>query len=219
MMPFLYSLGQHHALEAIDRAMGANQHLMAFLDDIFFVTMPREVGKCMPCKRNCASILASESMWAKPKSGIAQASDLWHATCWKGLPEFSTHRPQCGGALIPTADQGIKVLGTPLEHPDFVARHLQRVEQEQQILLDRIPSKSDVQSAWLLLLHCASARANYQLRVVHPSAVKGFARAHDAGLWQCLSSRVTPQTWSTLSRVEQLAVGCCRRRMLWGRGG
>ena len=34
MMPLLCSLGQHRALEAMDREMGANQHLMAFLDDI-----------------------------------------------------------------------------------------------------------------------------------------------------------------------------------------
>ena len=45
MMPLLHSLDQHRALEAIDREMGTNQHLMAFLDDIFFVTMPRTVGE------------------------------------------------------------------------------------------------------------------------------------------------------------------------------
>ena len=72
------------------------------------------------------------------------------------------------GSDIPTADQGIKVLGTPFGDPDFVARHLERVEQEQQVLLDKIPSISGVQSAWLHLLHCASARAHYQLRVVRP---------------------------------------------------
>ena len=44
MMPLLYSLGQHRALEAINREMDANQHLMAFLDDIFLVTMPQDVG-------------------------------------------------------------------------------------------------------------------------------------------------------------------------------
>ena len=44
MMPLLHSLGQHRALEAINREMDANQHLMAFLDDIFLVTMPQDVG-------------------------------------------------------------------------------------------------------------------------------------------------------------------------------
>ena len=40
-------------------------------------------------------------------------------------------------------------------------RHLEHVARKQQVLLDRIPLVSDVQSAWLLLLHCASALANF----------------------------------------------------------
>ena len=113
------------------------------------------------------------------------------------------------GSDIPTADQGIKVLGTPFGHPDYVARHLQSVEQEQQVLLDRIPSIFDVQSAWLLLLHCASARANYQLRTVRPSAVEGFARAHDAGLWQCLSNilRIDPDATVRDAACMPLSLG------------
>ena len=43
----------------------------------------------------------------------------------------------------------------------------------------------DPQSAWLLLLHCASARANYMLRSVDPDRTGEFARAHDEGIWQC----------------------------------
>ena len=45
----------------------------------------------------------------------------------------------------------------------------------------------DVQSAWLLLLHCAAARANFYLCVVRPDLVVQFARIHDASLWQCMS--------------------------------
>ena len=41
----------------------------------------------------------------------------------------------------------------------------------------------DVQCAWTLLLHSAVARANYQLRVVRPTA---FAQGHDDGVWSCL---------------------------------
>ena len=84
------------------------------------------------------------------------------------------------GSLLPTDRQGIKVLGTPLGHPDFVARHLQAVVAEHQTLLDRIPRVKDLQSAWLLLLHCAYARARFALWI--PS----FAQAHDDGVWQCV---------------------------------
>ena len=30
------------------------------------------------------------------------------------------------GSDIPTPEQGLKILGTPLGHPDFVERHLER---------------------------------------------------------------------------------------------
>ena len=83
---------------------------------------------------------------------------------------------------IPEEEQGIKVLGSLLRHPAFVARHLERTSSKDQVLFDRI------QSAWLLLLHCACARANYLLRVVRPSAAANFAETHDRAVWQCLAN-------------------------------
>ena len=53
----------------------------------------------------------------------------------------------------------IKVLGTPLGHADFVRAHLDRKVEEHQELLRRIPTVPDLQLAWLLLLHCAAAKA------------------------------------------------------------
>ena len=54
----------------------------------------------------------------------------------------------------------------------------------------RVRSATDQQGikvlGTLLLLHCASARANYQLRVVRPGLVESFAESHDQGLWRCL---------------------------------
>ena len=58
--------------------------------------------------------------------------------------------------------------------------------EEQRTLLARIPLVGDLQSAWLILLHCAAARANYLLRVVEPQSVAAYARAHDEGIWSCL---------------------------------
>ena len=87
--------------------------------------------------------------------------------------------------MLPSDRQGIKLLGTPLGHPDFVARHFRSVTEEHQVLLQRIPRVRDLQSAWLLLLHCASAHANYFLRAVDPGSSVDFARAHDDDIWQC----------------------------------
>ena len=82
------------------------------------------------------------------------------------------------GSEVPTTKQGNKVLGTPLGHEDFVREHLERTREKHRILLRRIPIVPDVQSAWLLLLHCASTRANYMLRVVRPEWALDFAQAH-----------------------------------------
>ena len=84
----------------------------------------------------------------------------------------------------------MKILGTPFGHPDFVRKHLTDLAEEQRILLERIPMSKDVQGSWLLLVHCASARANYFLRSVRPEAVAEYARVHDAGLWECLRRTV-----------------------------
>ena len=81
------------------------------------------------------------------------------------------------GSLLPTDRQGIKVLGTPLGHPDFVARHLQAVVAEHQTLLDRIPRVKDLQSAWLLL-----RSRQHQIRSVDPVSTVEFAQAHDDGV-------------------------------------
>ena len=103
---------------------------------------------------------------------IARTSDP-HAHVWKGPG-------------LPEERQGMKVLGAPLGHPAFVEAFLEKKIAEQRILLDRIPLVADLQASWLLLLHCASARANYLIRVVESGAVAQYASRHDEGLWNCL---------------------------------
>ena len=44
-----------------------------------------------------------------------------------------------GGLDVNPEVRGIKVLGTPLGHPTYVTTQLQRIRQDQQLLLDRIP--------------------------------------------------------------------------------
>ena len=84
-----------------------------------------------------------------------------------------------------TERQGVLLLGLPLG-PHFVAAQLQKISEEHERFTSHIPSLPDVQAAWLLLVHCANARANHMLRVVPPVWVAVFARAHDARLWSCL---------------------------------
>ena len=46
LMPLLFALGQHAALSAIDNSLGADDRLMAFLDDAHSVTLPEGLGNC-----------------------------------------------------------------------------------------------------------------------------------------------------------------------------
>ena len=78
----------------------------------------------------------------------------------------------CRGAGSKTRDL---ILGTPLGHDHFVRTQLELKSRELDLLLSRIPSLADLQSAWALLLHCASARANYMSRVIRPDLVRHFA--------------------------------------------
>ena len=64
-----------------------------------------------------------------PLERSAQAANL-SARAWRG-------------SMKPTDRQGIKLLVTPLGHPDFVAKHLQSVVQEHNVLLQRIPRVID----------------------------------------------------------------------------
>ena len=48
---------------------------------------------------------------------------------------------------MPTHQQGVKILGTPLGHHDFVQTELELVATDHQVLLDRIPGVPDVQAA------------------------------------------------------------------------
>ena len=75
-------------------------------------------------------------------------------------------------------------------------------------VVSRIPSINDVQSAWLLLVHCASAHPCYCLRALRPSMVEEFARAHDAGLWQCLQNILQLDLYQCF--VEVMAFQSCR---------
>ena len=79
----------------------------------------------------------------------------------------------------PSAQRGIVVLGTPVGHADFVQAWADARLQEEHRLLDELPHLPDLQCAWLLLLFCASPRANHALRTLPPSESASYAWAHD----------------------------------------
>ena len=188
LMPLLFSVGQHSSLEAVGAQLRRGEHLFAFLDDIYTVTRPERVGAVHACLahelRTRASIHihgGKTKVWNQ--GGVRpQICDALEQIAQRDHPRARVWR----GSEVPTSQQGIKVLGTPLGHPDFIRQHLSDVSAEHERFLSRIPLLKDVQSAWLLLVHCAQARANFLLRGVMPDAVEEFATNHDRGLWWCL---------------------------------
>ena len=91
-----------------------------------------------------------------------------------------------GDRSLPSAAQGMRVLGSPIGHLDFVRSFLEKKTAEHSVLLKRIPAVPDLQSAWVLFLFCVAPRYNFWLRTVPPELVEAFATARDTGLWQCL---------------------------------
>ena len=187
LMPLLFALGQHASLRAIDDRLAEGDRLMAFLDDVYITTDPERLQHAYECVERVlwrhSRIRVHEGKTQVWNSGgerpefcdvlerVAQVADP-EARVWKG-------------SGLPTTEQGIRVLGTPLGHVDYVETQLRDRLEDHQVLLNRIPEVQDLQAAWALLLHCASARANYMLRVIRPELVRGYAKGHDRGIWTC----------------------------------
>ena len=177
LMPLLFALGIHAALQAAQLNL---PHEMAFLDDVYIASSPLRVGHSFAVLQeqllrhaNIRVHLGKIKVWnssgVRPRAcdtlqDIATASGSLNQV-WKGSD-------------LPTDQQGIKVLGTPLGQR-FRGSSLGARVGESPAVVGAHPSCS-------LLLHSAASRANYQLRVVRPELTEGFARGHDEGLWQCL---------------------------------
>ena len=178
MMPLLFCLGQQEALQAVHRQLQAGERLFAYLDDVYVVTRPERVVEVYRILEEALRVFSCIRIHnGRRRFGTSPVSVQWRVTGQSELRKWRTLRATVWkGGRVPTNEQGTKVLGTPLGHDDFVAHHLREVAREQQELLDKIPLVKNLQSAWLLLLHCAAAGANYQLRSVRPSATEEYAK-------------------------------------------
>ena len=198
LMPALYSLGQHRALEAVARRLLPTERLFAFLDDLYVVCQPGRVV-------DVHHIVAVE-LWSHAKIRIQHGkTQVWNRG---GIepPEIETLQAAAqvsdpdalvwrGDTAIPEVEHGMKILGTPLGHPAYVQSFLRAKTEEHALLLGSIPELPDLQSAWLILLFCASSRANYLLRTLPPCVTEEFAASHDESSRACVSNlldRVLP---------------------------
>ena len=167
MMPSLYSLGQLSALQVTQEELREDEVVCAFLDDIYIVT--RDPTSHRSHLHNVATALVLGPWWKDPsvEQGRDQAQRLRSIGAHRTV-EGVSGKEGTTQMCFPPIVFGIQA---------FIQAHLEMKATEQRTLLDRI----DLQSAWLIFLHCASARANHLLRVVEPQAVAGIDN-----IWGCL---------------------------------
>ena len=197
-MPALYSLGRNRALEAVVRRLLPTERLFAFLDDLYVVCQPGRVV-------DVHHILAVE-LWSHAKIRIQHGkTQVWNSGGVEP-PEIETLQAAAqvsdpdalvwrGDTALPEVEKGMKILGTPLGHRAYVQSFLRAKTEDHALLLGRIPEVPDLQSAWLILLFCASTRANFLLRTLPPCVTEEFATSHDESSRACLSKlldRVLP---------------------------
>ena len=189
LMPLLFCLAQHTALHAVADQLREGGHLFAFLDDLYVVRRPDRVGEIH-------SILQRELFRHAHISLHLGKTKIWNRS---GDEPEACARLQAaavvadesavvcrGDHTLPVPSQGVKILESPVGHPAYVSAQLQAKSDSHLVLLDRIPAMEDLQAAWLLLLFCAQAKANFLLRSVHPESTLQYATRHDNRCWECL---------------------------------
>ena len=123
-------------------------------------------------------------------------ADTLTAAAQRRLPEAVVWR---GDQDLPESKQGLKVLGVPVGHEEFVKAQLGMKSMEHLRLFQRIPAVEDVQAGWLLLSFCAATRSTYWLRTVRRSTLQSSPpnmTGMSGGVWRrsCKS-----ETWKVQS--------------------
>eukprot|EP00439_Symbiodinium_sp_Y106_P020020 s5424_g2.t1 len=185
LAPALFSLGQHEGLEQAAADLQAGEELLAYLDDLYVIMRSARAKPALDVVTNrvqehcrVASNVGKTRVYntgggRAPHGVAALGDDVWH------------------GDRAPP-DRGFTALGVPLGHPAYVRDWGQRRIREEQLLLDHLPHMPDLQCALLLLLLmlCASTRANHALRNVPPNEVRPYTEDRDravcAALCACL---------------------------------
>ena len=185
LMPGLYSLAAHAALQEVQAGLRDGEAVFAFLDDVYVVALPDRVRELYAA--------VEVALWRHAHVQLNRAKTrIWNAA-GEEPANIGDLRPVGGDPVwvgdwaLPRDQQGPKVLGTPLGSEAFVRNPLVLKREAHDRLLHAIPAVEDLQAAWLLLRYCAAPRANYLLRVLSPAATADYAAEHDAALAACIA--------------------------------
>ena len=173
LMPMLFSLAVHEALDRAQAELQPGEHIFAFLDDVYALCAPERVREVYNClERHLTSVAGiwlhqgKTRVWnragLRPPNLEDLGRDVW-------------------------SPEGIKVLGTPVGNADYVRGLLSERLKEERKLWESIPFVCDPQCAWQLVIQCAMSMATHVLRTVPPSLVGDYAQVHDDGVWLAAS--------------------------------
>ena len=127
-MPSLYALGQHPALAAVSVSLEQAEKIFAFLDDIYLICQPERVSILYD--------LLQASLWTHAririhlgKTKIWNSAGVRPANCERmvnseGVPSWR------GDHNMSTRMQGLKILGIPIGHTDFIEAEMSSISQE-----------------------------------------------------------------------------------------
>ena len=138
LMPMLYSLGQHATLQAVQDALLLGEHLFAYLDDIYIVCLSGS-PPCTNCWSNRLNILPEfKCIWARHKCGTAvpPGCQALQAAPERVDPDARVRR----GGWLPSHEQGIRVLGIPVGHVEFVQAQPVSTTKKHATLCQRVQS-------------------------------------------------------------------------------
>jgi len=179
LAPALFALAIHDALGSASGQLQSGEFLVAYLDDVYIKTT-RERARA-----------AFDTVTGHLLNHAQIDTNLGKCRVYgrREVPapaDLRTLGAEVWRSDAAAQDRGVKVLGTPIGSAEFVRAHLVARAHDEQVLLERLTRLPDPQCAWLVLMYCASARANHLLRTVPPGEVLEYAHEHDRCMWACL---------------------------------
>ena len=172
LMPALFSLGLAAALQEAQRSLQPNELVIAYLDDLYIVTLPERARAAY----DTVTGIVATRCGIRPNLGKTVCWNHAGGACPPGIAELGSEVWR-GAATLDA--RGIRLLGAPLGTPEFIrafgAKHVAKADG----LLQQILQLPDTQHAWLLLYFCLVPRFNHLLRQVPPELVRESAAAFD----------------------------------------
>ena len=152
LMPALFSLALNTALQQFHEDLHDGERVAAYLDDIYITAQPSRI-------RTLFDTLARH---LSTHTGIrlhAGKTQVWNAGGVEppNVQELTTTTPVwLGNPTLPHTQQGFRVLGLPLGHPEYMQEELAKLSRKHKLFFDQLPALPDLQASWLLLLYCAA---------------------------------------------------------------